>query len=80
MFLSIVTPTYYEALNEKKFIKAIENLKDISDYEIIFVDDNSNDKTYDLFKNIGSRIYLANFFGVSDIWYNKRQQDLYGIF
>ena len=66
MFLSIVTPTYNEALNEKNFIKVIENLKDISDFEIIFVDDNSNDKTYDLFKNIGSSIYLANFFGVSD--------------
>ena len=52
MLLSIITPTYNEALNIEKFINGIEKVIKIKNYEIIFVDDNSNDKTYDLIKHI----------------------------
>ena len=52
MLISIVTPTYNEALNVKKFIHSLEVVPINKEYEIIFVDDNSEDKTYLIVKNI----------------------------
>ncbi len=52
MLISIVTPTYNEALNVKKFIHSLEIVPINKEYEIIFVDDNSEDKTYLIVKNI----------------------------
>ena len=47
MLLSIIAPTYNESQNIKPLILAIrKSLKEYKDYEIIFVDDNSSDKTY----------------------------------
>ena len=57
MLLSIISPTYNEAKNIKPFILALKtSLKDFKDYEIIFVDDNSSDKTYKIVKDF-SKIY-----------------------
>ena len=51
MFLSIIAPTYNEAQNIKPFILAVKKaMKNFKDYEIIFVDDNSQDKTYEVVK------------------------------
>ena len=56
MLLSIISPTYNEAKNIKPFILALKtSLKDFKDYEIIFVDDNSLDKTYEVVKNISKK-------------------------
>ncbi len=52
MLLSIITPTYNEAKNVEKFITSIQGVLGSLDYEIIFVDDNSKDKTYDIVKRI----------------------------
>ncbi len=52
MLLSIITPTFNEAKNVKPFIKAISQAVKSTEYEIIFVDDNSLDKTYDIVKKI----------------------------
>ena len=49
MLLSIITPTYNEAQNVEAFILAVKKaMKTFKDYEIIFVDDNSQDKTYEI--------------------------------
>ena len=59
MQLSIITPTFNESLNVSKFIASIEKTLKIKDYEIIFVDDNSNDQTYAVVKNISqSKNYI----------------------
>ena len=51
MLLSIITPTYNEAQNVEPFILAVKKaMKKCKDYEIIFVDDNSQDKTYEIVK------------------------------
>ena len=55
MLLSIITPTYNEALNIKNFIEGIEKNVKIKDYEIIFVDDNSIDQTYKIVKDIAKK-------------------------
>ena len=53
MLLSIIIPTYNEAENIKPFILAIKKaLAGYKNYEIIFVDDNSLDKTYDVVKKL----------------------------
>ena len=52
MQLSIITPTFNESLNVSKLIASIEKTLTIKDYEIIFVDDNSNDQTYSVVKKI----------------------------
>ena len=54
MLLSIITPTYNEAQNVERFIRSIEETINVSDYEIIFVDDNSEDETYDVIKKIAA--------------------------
>ena len=52
MLLSIISPTYNEAQNIEPFILSIKRaMKGFKDYEIIFVDDNSKDKTYEVFVN-----------------------------
>ena len=57
MLLSIITPTFNESKNVKPFIQAIrKELKSFKDYEVIFVDDNSIDKTYAVVKDL-SKIY-----------------------
>ena len=59
MQLSIITPTFNESLNVSKFIASIEKTLKIKDFEIIFVDDNSNDQTYSVVKNIAqSKNYI----------------------
>ena len=50
MQLSIITPTFNESLNVSEFIASIEKTLKIKDYEIIFVDDNSNDQTHAVVK------------------------------
>ena len=56
MLLSIITPTYNESKNVKPFILAIrQSLKNFKDYEIIFVDDNSLDKTYKVVKDLSKK-------------------------
>ncbi|MEC8099867.1 MAG: glycosyltransferase family 2 protein [Pseudomonadota bacterium] len=56
MFLSIVTPTFNEAKNVIPFILAIrKTLKSLYEYEIIFVDDNSIDKTYKVVKKVSKK-------------------------
>ena len=50
--LSIILPTYNEANNIKIIINnLVEILKNNLDYEIIVVDDNSEDKTWEVVKN-----------------------------
>ncbi|MBF96137.1 MAG: Undecaprenyl-phosphate mannosyltransferase [Alphaproteobacteria bacterium MarineAlpha9_Bin4] len=56
MLFSIITPTYNEAKNVKPFILAIrKTLKNYKNYEIIFVDDNSSDKTYKVVKDLSRK-------------------------
>ena len=55
MLLSIISPTYNEADNILKFVNLIELTLKKYDYEIIFVDDNSSDKTYEIKKNLSSK-------------------------
>mgnify|MGYP001310034668 CR=1 FL=1 len=53
MFLSIITPTYNEAKNVEPFILSIKKVFNKSyNYEIIFVDDNSGDRTYEIVKGL----------------------------
>ena len=52
MLLSIISPTYNEADNILKFVNSIESTLSKYDYEIIFVDDNSTDKTHEIIKKI----------------------------
>ena len=54
MLLSIIAPTYNEAGNIVKFVKAIETTLIKYNYEIIFVDDNSSDKTHESRARISS--------------------------
>ena len=56
MFLSIIAPTYNEAQNIEPFILAIKKtMKSFKEYEIIFVDDNSLDKTYEVAKHLSKK-------------------------
>ena len=55
MLLSIISPTYNEADNIFKFVNSIELVLKKYNYEIIFVDDNSSDKTYEIIKNLSSK-------------------------
>ena len=55
MLLSIISPTYNEAANIVKFVNLIEITLKNYDYEIIFVDDNSSDKTHEIIKNLSSK-------------------------
>ena len=55
MLLSIISPTYNEADNIIKFVNSIELTLRNYDYEIIFVDDNSSDKTHEIIKNLSSK-------------------------
>jgi dolichol-phosphate mannosyltransferase len=55
MLLSIITPTFNEAKNVKKFVGLIESSLNNFSYEIIFVDDNSTDKTYEVVKKLASK-------------------------
>ena len=56
MFLSIIAPTYNEAQNIEPFILAVKKaMKNFRDYEIIFVDDNSQDKTYEVVKRYSKK-------------------------
>ena len=58
MLLSIITPTYNEAQNVEPFILAVKKaMKKCKDYEIIFVDDNSQDKTYEIVKNLSKKYH-----------------------
>ena len=41
--LSIIIPIYKESRNIQKLAKNITNYIDIKNYEILFIDDNSND-------------------------------------
>ncbi len=52
MLLSIISPTYNEADNILKFVNLIESTLGKYNYEIIFVDDNSTDKTHEIIKKI----------------------------
>ena len=53
---SFVIPVYNEEETIEKVINEIENeckkIESINDYEIIIVDDNSNDKSHEILKNL----------------------------
>ena len=53
---SFVIPVYNEEETIEKVINEIENeckkIENINDYEIIIVDDNSNDKSHEILKNL----------------------------
>ena len=56
MLLSIIAPTYNEAQNVEPFILAIKKtMKNFKGYEIIFVDDNSLDRTYEVVKHLSKK-------------------------
>ncbi len=56
MLLSIIAPTYNEAENIEPFILAIKkSMENFKSYEIIFVDDNSQDKTYEVAKRLSKK-------------------------
>ncbi len=56
MLLSIITPTYNESKNVKPFVLSIRKvLKKFKNYEIIFVDDNSIDKTYKIVQTLSKK-------------------------
>ena len=61
---SIILPTYNEGGNIIKLIKEIKNVfkKTNKNFEIIVVDDNSEDNTEKLVKNFLKKINLLNFF------------------
>ena len=50
--LSIIIPIYKESRNIQKLAKDITNYIDIKNYEILFIDDNSNDDTEEILKNL----------------------------
>ena len=50
--LSIIIPIYKESRNIQQLAKDITNYIDIKDYEILFIDDNSNDGTEEILKNL----------------------------
>jgi len=50
--LSIIIPVYKESRNIQKLTKDITNYIDIKNYEILFIDDNSNDGTEEILKNL----------------------------
>jgi dolichol-phosphate mannosyltransferase len=52
-FLSITIPTYNEAENIPELIDRIEKTMKDKNFEIIIVDDNSNDGTADIAENLG---------------------------
>ena len=54
MLLSIISPTYNEADNIVKFVIQLSYSQNY-DYEIIFVDDNSSDKTHEIIKKISKK-------------------------
>ena len=69
MYLSIIAPTYNEAQNIEPFILAIKKaMKTFDSYEIIFVDDGSDDSSWDIivelskkFKNISGIRFTKNY-------------------
>ena len=50
--LSIIIPIYKESRNIQKLAKDITNHINIKNYEILFIDDNSNDGTEEILKNL----------------------------
>jgi len=50
--LSIIIPIYKESSNIQRLAKDITNYIDIKNYEILFIDDNSNDGTEEILKNL----------------------------
>ena len=52
MYLSIIVPTYNESKNVLPLVKSIQSIMKSRDYEIIFVDDNSPDKTYEIIQQL----------------------------
>jgi len=55
MLISIIAPTFNEAENIFPFVKSISRVLSNVNYEIIFVDDDSKDKTYHLVKEIAKK-------------------------
>jgi len=60
--LSVAIITYNEEENIRKTLEAVRNLAD----EIIVVDSFSTDKTVDIAKEYGSKIYIEKFKGFID--------------
>ena len=50
--LSIIIPIYLESRNIQKLAKDIIKKINIENYEILFIDDNSNDGTVEILKNL----------------------------
>ncbi len=54
-FLSIVTPTYNEAKNIDKLVKRVHAAMGDRPYELVVVDDNSPDKTWELVEKLSQK-------------------------
>ena len=52
----IFTPTYNEAENIENLLEEISNSVDIDELEILVVDDNSPDKTWEIVKNYETKL------------------------
>ena len=58
MHLSIIVPTYNESKNVLPLVKSIQSVMKSKDYEIIFVDDNSPDKTYKIIQELSHQFNM----------------------
>ena len=55
MQLSIIVPTYNENKNIIPLVKSLQDSVRVNNYEIIFIDDNSPDHTYETIKSISEK-------------------------
>ena len=62
MAVSIVIPVYKEKNNLKELIRRIHNSFKEKDYEIIIIDDNSNDGSYEILKKLKKKFKKLKFF------------------
>ena len=68
--ISIIVPCYNEKVIIKDFIEALKTkVNNIENFELIFIDNNSSDKTFEIIQNYKSEfkyfklIKLSNYFG-----------------
>lgn len=64
MFVSVIIPAYNEEKNIPKLVKSIRE-QDEENYEIIIVDNNSKDNTFNVAKRIADKAYKCKEQGIS---------------